>query len=443
MENKQYIYNLPNESNEKQKLETNTNSIIIVGANGSGKSKLGAWMGKNNNHTHIIASKRLTYISENLSIWLETDVQKQDDYTDIKNTQDDYDDTISILFRQQIKELCSRDKNKPFKTRIDYLFEIFNKVTQKELNINKNRFCINSKDKSYDLTNFSRGEELILYLISKILTIPNNEQQIIIIDEPELHLHPSLTNRLWDILEKHRQDCLFIYITHDLNFASSRTNSDKFWIKSYNGEKWEFEQISTNEIMPQELFLKLLGTRRNVLFIEGKNNSLDFKIYSVLYPQYQIITCGSCEKVIQYTKAFNDQSALHGFKAYGIIDRDYRSQNEINALMNKDINVLKVAEVENLFLLECIVLAVLKQSGRENKFEEIKNYLFEEKFKNCLEKQILENLKSEIKHKLNTIDINLKTSDKIKEKINSIEEFINFDDLHKNISNKFNSVYKE
>ncbi|EJJ4544266.1 DUF4435 domain-containing protein, partial [Campylobacter coli] len=185
-------------------------------------------------------------------------------------------------------------------------------------------------------------------LISKILTIPNNEQQIIIIDEPELHLHPSLTNRLWDILEKHRQDCLFIYITHDLNFASSRTNSDKFWIKSYNGEKWEFEQISTNEIMPQELFLKLLGTRRNVLFIEGKNNSLDFKIYSVLYPQYQIITCGSCEKVIQYTKAFNDQSALHGFKAYGIIDRDYRSQNEINALMNKDINVLKVAEVENL-----------------------------------------------------------------------------------------------
>ncbi|EEU4900066.1 hypothetical protein HET20_001887, partial [Campylobacter coli] len=48
MENKQYIYNLPNESNEKQKLETNTNSIIIVGANGSGKSKLGAWMGKNN-----------------------------------------------------------------------------------------------------------------------------------------------------------------------------------------------------------------------------------------------------------------------------------------------------------------------------------------------------------------------------------------------------------
>ena len=87
--------------------------------------------------------------------------------------------------------------------------------------------------------------------------------------------------------------------------------------------------------------------------------------------------------------------------------------------MNKDINVLKVAEVENLFLLECIILAILKQSNVEDKIKEIKNYIFEKKFKNCLEKQILENLKSEIKHKLNTIDINLKTSDEIKEKINS------------------------
>ncbi|MGH2268094.1 hypothetical protein [Campylobacter taeniopygiae] len=38
--------------------------------------------------------------------------------------------------------------------------------------------------------------------------------------------------------------------------------------------------------MPQELFLELLGARRNILFIEGDNDSLDFRIYSILYPQY-------------------------------------------------------------------------------------------------------------------------------------------------------------
>ncbi|MBX1045974.1 DUF4435 domain-containing protein [Campylobacter jejuni] len=436
MENKQYIYNLPNESNEKQEFKTtntNINSIIIVGANGSGKSRLGAWMEKNCESIYRIPAQRNTTISKYITRNKYKEAKNNlfygstnpslynifnNKYDGFENAtiklHSDYDKLLSYILSYEQEQLRQEHRNgNRIENIIDKTKNIWKEIfSHREIELEKDEFlCI--------------------------------EEKIILIDEPELHLHPSLTNKLWDVLEKYKQDHLFIYITHDLNFASNHTNSDKFWIKSYNGKKWEFEQISTNEIIPQELFLKLLGARRNILFIEGENNSLDFEIYSVLYPQYQIITCGSCEKVVQYTKAFNEQNALHGFKAYGIIDRDYRSQNEINALMNKDINVLKVAEVENLFLLECIILAILKQSNGEDKIKEIKNYIFEIKFKNCLEKQILENLKSEIKHKLNTIDINLKTSDEIKEKINSIEKFINFDDLHKNINNKFNSVYEE
>ncbi|RTI71134.1 hypothetical protein [Campylobacter jejuni] len=64
MENKQYSYNLPNESNEKQEFKTNSNSIIIVGANGSGKSRLGAWMEKNCESIYRIPAQRNTTISE-------------------------------------------------------------------------------------------------------------------------------------------------------------------------------------------------------------------------------------------------------------------------------------------------------------------------------------------------------------------------------------------
>ncbi|MBZ7954600.1 hypothetical protein H2278_07155 [Campylobacter sp. W0018] len=71
-------------------------------------------------------------------------------------------------------------------------------------------------------------------------------------------------------------------------------------------------------------------------------------------------------------------------------------------------------------------MAILEQSDIKDRLREIKDYIFEIKFKNCLEKQILENLKSEIKYKLNTINIDSKTPDKIQEKINSIEELINF-----------------
>ncbi|MGH2268095.1 hypothetical protein [Campylobacter taeniopygiae] len=87
-------------------------------------------------------------------------------------------------------------------------------------------------------------------------------------------------------------------------------------------------------------------------------------------------------------------------------------------------------------------MAILEQSDIKDRLREIKDYIFEIKFKNCLEKQILENLKSEIKYKLNTINIDSKTPDKIQEKINSIEELINFEDMRQNIKNKFNSVYE-
>ncbi|ECP6303179.1 AAA family ATPase, partial [Campylobacter jejuni] len=377
MENKQYICILPNESNEKQEFKTKTNSIIIVGANGSGKSRLGAWMEKNCESIYRIPAQRDVTISKNgirynykeaknnLFYGTLNDKNKQNaithKYYEFKNATiklySDYDKLLNFILATEHEQLRKdRKNNSRTENIIDEIKNIWKEIfSHREIDLKEDEFlCIMDKQNEYEARMMSDGERAILYLIMYVLCI---EEKIILIDEPELHLHPSLTNKLWDILEKHRQDCLFIYITHDLNFASSHTNSDKFWIKSYNGKKWEFKKISTNEIMPQELFLKLLGARRNILFIEGENNSLDFKIYSALYPQYQIITCGSCEKVVQYTKAFNEQNALHGFKAYGIIDRDYRSQNEINALMKKDINVLKVAEVENLFLLECIILA--------------------------------------------------------------------------------------
>jgi predicted ATP-dependent endonuclease of OLD family len=67
----------------------------------------------------------------------------------------------------------------------------------------------------------SDGEKVGLYLISQILLAEKN--CILIIDEPELHLHKALMARLWNKLEEYRNDCFFIYITHDLDFAVSKS----------------------------------------------------------------------------------------------------------------------------------------------------------------------------------------------------------------------------
>ena len=54
-----YKYYLPNGSNQRIEYTTQNNSVIIIGANGSGKSKLGEWMEKRDEiTTHRIGAQR-------------------------------------------------------------------------------------------------------------------------------------------------------------------------------------------------------------------------------------------------------------------------------------------------------------------------------------------------------------------------------------------------
>ncbi|EFO9448116.1 AAA family ATPase, partial [Campylobacter lari] len=408
----EYIYYLPDENGNKKEFKTNANSIIVVGANGSGKSRLGAWMEKECGNLYRIPAQRDTTISKHITRNKHKDAKNDLFYGNIDpNTNfcnpfsykysgfenatiklhSDYDKLLSYVLSYEQEQLRQEHRNgNRIENIIDKTKNIWKEIfTHREIDLKEDEFlCIMDKQNIYEARMMSDGERAVLYLIMYVLCI---EKKIILIDEPELHLHPSLTNRLWSALEKHRQDCLFIYITHDLNFAANHIEADKFWIKSYNGQKWKIEKIEKNDI-PQELFLKLLGVRRDILFVEGKNESLDTKIYSILYPQYQIIPCSSCENVLNYTKTFNEQNALHGFNAYGIIDRDFRTQEEIDSANKSKVKVLEVAEVENLFLLECVILAILEQSDAREKFEVVKDYIFETKFKNTLQRQILRKL---------------------------------------------------
>ena len=64
-----YNYILPDENNNPVSKETKCNSIIIIGANGSGKTRLGAWIEKNMiDETHRISAQRAltfgTYIKQ-------------------------------------------------------------------------------------------------------------------------------------------------------------------------------------------------------------------------------------------------------------------------------------------------------------------------------------------------------------------------------------------
>jgi len=202
---------------------------------------------------------------------------------------------------------------------------------------------------SYPIVQMSDGEKVMLFLIAQILQAPKDG--FIIVDEPEMYLHKTILNKLWDILEKERQDCIFVYLTHDLDFATSRTTAKEIWIKSFTyPEIWEIENIPENDL-PESLLLKLLGSRKNILFCEGEKGSIDEKVYNILFPDFTITPVGTCFQVINHTKAFNKIPNLLT-QAFGLVDTDHHLPERLEKLKGDKVFSFLVGEVENLFLDE-------------------------------------------------------------------------------------------
>jgi hypothetical protein len=183
------------------------------------------------------------------------------------------------------------------------------------------------------------------------------------VDEPELHLHRAIQARLWDAIEAARPDCTFVYITHDLEFAASRSLANKVWLRDYTNGTWEWDEVPNSDALPEPLLLEVMGSRRPILFVEGDQSSLDLLICGKAFPGYTVVPCGSCELVIHSTCSFEKMKPLHDKKCAGLVDNDGRSESDIQRLNQQGIAVLPVALIENLFLIEPVLALAAKKLG--------------------------------------------------------------------------------
>lgn len=386
-----------------------SNNTVVVGTNGSGKSTLASTI-KNNFSEKVgivIPAQKLLIIptfdsvpsfEKSMSDYKKFERNTIDTkttyslsqyntlpYEEVKKYALDYKYILNTLFAEKtwIQDIIYKDFNEKGNNanmkRDDY------PVIKLEKAINIWNFLIEYREMFYDNNNnlkikvkesleeypaykMSDGEKNIFFLIGRVLLASDNA--IIIIDEPEMYLHKAIINKLWDRLEYERCDCKFIYLTHDLEFADSR-NANKYWIKDFQFPiKWEIEPIPENDI-PDSLLMKILGSRKKILFCEGTRSSLDFQIYEILFPNYTITPVESCSNVINYTRAFNKIPNKNS-TAIGIVDRDFRTDAQINKFYNENIYVYSVAEIENLFLLEDFIQIFAKNKKERIDIKKIK-----------------------------------------------------------------------
>ena len=171
-----------------------------------------------------------------------------------------------------------------------------------------------------------------------------------------------------------------------------------------------------------------------MLFVEGERNSYDLQLYTELYPEYLVVPCGGCSQVIARTKAYHNSLMLHDCQVFGLIDRDYRSEHEIEALRNDGVFARDVAEVENLFLVEELIRLMASRFGVadvEQAVANVKGFVIDTKFGNMIERQICQSVVAGIKYRLSCIEIDKKSEAEAKSSLQAGLNSLKFDDIKK------------
>jgi hypothetical protein len=411
-------------------------SIVVVGANGSGKTRLGVWIeleSERRESTYRITAQKSLLMPESAhahavdlaerTLWYghERATSPGDRLghrwhgKPILHSLNDFDALMVFLFsdqaekneqyRQQAKS--SKERVEPPETKLDIVKRIWEAVLPtRELVIRAGKVetRLRRNPTSYNAAEMSDGERVVFYLIGQCLAAP--PKGIIIIDEPELHLHKSIQSRIWNEVEAERPDCLFVYLTHDLEFAAGRRGATKVWLKEFDGRRWDWCVVPNEESVPDEMFLTLIGSRKPILFVEGDRGSWDSFLYSRIYPDFTVVPCNNAEGVLHATVSFAARKDLHALECRGIIDRDHRSEARVENLMQSNVYAANVSEVENLFLVEGVLRAIaveLVVRDVEATVARVKDKVFEQMHKER-ERLISSMTAAEIEYRMSRFD---------------------------------------
>ena len=219
---------------------------------------------------------------------------------------------------------------------------------------------------SFSIAQMSDGERAAAIMAANILTVEPGT--ILLIDEPERHLHRSIIEPFLSALFSKRQDCAFVISTHEIALPIANPAANVVILRScaWNGNQpsaWDGEVLKSGANLPEDLKRDILGARRRVLFVEGVPNSLDNRLYEALYPELSVIPKGSCGEIIRAVMGLGTSYEHHHVEATGLIDKDDRTQDQVNDLAQDNVFALDVCSVETLYYcLEAIKAVAFRQA---------------------------------------------------------------------------------
>jgi ABC-type cobalamin/Fe3+-siderophores transport system ATPase subunit len=219
----------------------------------------------------------------------------------------------------------------------------------------------------YSVAELSDGERNAFLIAAEVLT--SKPGTLILIDEPERHLHRSIISPLLKLLFARRKDCAFIVSTHEIMLSVDTPEASTLLVRGceYQGANvtsWTVDMVPSGTAINEDLKRDLLGARRKMLFVEGAAQSLDTSLYSLLFPQVSVIAKEGCREVEFAVRGLRGAPDMHWIEAWGIVDNDQRSTENIARLREAGIWALSHYSVESLYYHPAIVARVAQRQAQ-------------------------------------------------------------------------------
>ncbi len=321
------------------------NDIIIIGKNGSGKSRyLKEIYTKSDSKNFIYIPAFREYFKGDGYKRPEKNMSFNDmfKFFDLRNEHINSIEKITDGLLSKYYHSTERKEYEDKNEKISKIWKIIFSNTS-ELKFKKDKIIQLKGNDEIETRNFSDGEYNILIIL--LLCIFVDENAYVAIDEIELHLNMYQLKKLIYEIKKERPDIKLLLTTHNYYLLQEFNDKSIYYMNNNT-----LNLISNlDDIQNDVNFMNEFGNPRNIVFCEG-TSSTDERLYSLLFPDYNVKGAGNCEEVKKITDVLSKIDGASNI--FAIIDKDNLSEINIEKLRDKNIFVLPYRHKENFLICE-------------------------------------------------------------------------------------------
>jgi ABC-type cobalamin/Fe3+-siderophores transport system ATPase subunit len=333
-------------------IETSKRKIVIIGKNGSGKSMALTDLYNQNKEKNVLIPSARSVHSLDTNIQEIQNIERNvNSYINNRGYANQTDTLfISKLIGKEYEELRRKIGIEiATKDYIKLLNEILKKVSPDFHGIELKNFSLKCTD-SYELKSSSDGEKHTIVMICAVLAAP--ESSVLLIDEPEIGIHTAALRALFDDLEERRPDCIFVYATHNVDFAKSREDATIVY-----ASKKILKEIKDDDL-DRDLLIDINGEPKPILLVEG--NETDKKLYTKIFKKYEVRNGGGCGQIKNRVNAVREFFKRED--VFGLVDGDNKNDEKNKSLKDQKCFSIPYAQHEHFYILPEVLQSYLEDN---------------------------------------------------------------------------------